>query len=300
MIIWAGSGIAVKAALTALSPLALILARFTIAVLLMLVIGLSCRGNSVLGLQRVQRGDWWLFLLGGFFEPFIYFILETYTYDSFATPTLAEVFLSTNPLMAPVFAWLFLREKVTIYNVLGIIVSTAGMLVLVLAGTDSLAIGSRIGVPLALITVSAAVGYSITLKKVPARYSSLSVVFWGQFSGLAMFIVLSLITLLLDPLHLPFLRFFRLTAAPMSALSILGVGYLAVFSSVAAFILFCYCVRFVGVTKANIFNNIRPVFTAILMLLLYNEHLPLIKWVGIAIIILGLFICQKREKNADS
>ena len=141
MIIWAGSGIAVKAALTALSPLALILARFTIAVLLMLVIGLSCRGNSVLGLQRVQRGDWWLFLLGGFFEPFIYFILETYTYDSFATPTLAEVFLSTNPLMAPVFAWLFLREKVTIYNVLGIIVSTAGMLVLVLAGTDSLAIG---------------------------------------------------------------------------------------------------------------------------------------------------------------
>ena len=54
MVIWAGSGIAVKAALLSLSPMALILTRFSIAVLLMLAIGLAFRGNTLLGLQDLQ------------------------------------------------------------------------------------------------------------------------------------------------------------------------------------------------------------------------------------------------------
>jgi drug/metabolite transporter (DMT)-like permease len=66
---------------------------------------------------------------------------------------------------------------------------------------------------------------------------------------------------------------------------------------VAAFILFCYSVRYLGVTKANIFNNIRPVFTALIMLILFGEQLPIWKWIGIAIIVLGLFICQKYRKK---
>ena len=77
------------------------------------------------------------------------------------------------------------------------------------------------------------------------------------------------------------------------------VGYLTVFASVIAFILFCYALRKVGVTRANAFNNIRPAFTALWMLLFFGEHLPLAKWVGILLIIFGLFVCQKQEKVSD-
>ena len=77
----------------------------------------------------------------------------------------------------------------------------------------------------------------------------------------------------------------------------LAVLYLAVFSSVTAFILFCYTVREIGVTRANIFNNVRPVFTALLMWILFDEHLPIWKWLGIIVIIFGLFISQKQRKN---
>ena len=75
-----------------------------------------------------------------------------------------------------------------------------------------------------------------------------------------------------------------------------AVAYLAVFSSVAAFVLFCYTVRQIGVTRANVFNNVRPVFTAALMWIMFGEVLPMWKMVGIVIIIFGLFISQKREK----
>lgn len=300
MVIWAGSGIAVKAALLSLSPMALILTRFTIAVLLMLAVGLIFRGHSMLGLQRLEKQDVWLFLLGGFFQPFLYFILETYSYDCFSTPTLAEAFLSTNPLMAPIFAWLFLRERVTVFNILGILVSTAGMLMLVLAGAGDMELGNAWGIPLALVTVATAVAFSIILKKIPAHYNSLTVVFWGQLTGLVMFYLLSGVTALAGSAgaESSLIDIFRVTfAESILPESIRGVAYLAVLSSVAAFILFCFSVRYLGVTRANIFNNIRPVFTALLMLLIFGEQLPVLKWIGVLIVILGLFLCQKQPKK---
>ncbi len=323
MLIWAGSGIAVKAALESLAPLMLVLTRFTLAVALMGGIGLltnsiakgglgtnggakeglgtnggakeglgangGAKEGSVLRLQKLDKKDIWLFLLGGTFQPFLYFILETYSYDAFASPTIAEAFLSTNPLIAPIFAWLFLRERVTGWNIAGILISTVGMLVLVLAGSGSFAIGNVWGVPLAIVTVCMAVGYSIILKKIPEKYSALTIVFWMQLAGLVLFYVLAAGKAVVQP-HTQWM-----TALTPSAIG--GVSYLAVLSSVAAFILFCYSVRFLGVTKANIFNNIRPVFTALIMLVLFQEQLPLFKWIGIGIIVFGLFICQKRGKK---
>ena len=73
------------------------------------------------------------------------------------------------------------------------------------------------------------------------------------------------------------------------------MAYLTVFASVIAFILFCAALRKVGVTQANAFNKIRPAFTALWMFLFFGEHLPIGKWIGMALIIIGLFVCQKKE-----
>ena len=134
MLIWAGAGIAVKEALVIFSPLTLIVMRFTLAVLLMLSIGLVFRHNSIVGLQRVEKKHIPLFLLGGLFQPFLYFIFETYTYQSFSSPTVAEALLSTQPVMAPLFAWVLLRERVTRNNILGILLSTLGVMMLLMMG----------------------------------------------------------------------------------------------------------------------------------------------------------------------
>ena len=74
MLIWAGAGIAVKEALKLFTPLTLIVLRFTLAVLLMLLVGLVFRKSEIVGLQRVDKRDIPLFMLGGLFQPFLYFI----------------------------------------------------------------------------------------------------------------------------------------------------------------------------------------------------------------------------------
>lgn len=289
MLFWAGAGIAVKEALVVFSPLTLIVLRFTLAIVLMLLVGLLFRGHEVLGLQRVEKRDIPLFVLGGLFQPFLYFIFETYTYQSFASPTIAEAMLSTQPIMAPILAFIILREKVTRNNVVGILLSTVGMLLLLLVGANDFALGNPWGVLLAIVTVSMSVGYTIILRRIPTRYSSLSIVFYVQLVALVLFYA---VWGVFDRQSL------QDTIVPLSAdLSpVIAVGYLAVFASVTAFILFCYTVRQIGVTRANVFNNVRPVFTALLMWVIFDEQLPIWKWVGIIVIVIGLFISQKQRK----
>lgn len=290
MLCWAGAGIAVKEALVVFTPLTLIVLRFSIAVLLMMTIGLVFRKSEVLGLQRPDKKDIPLFMLGGLFQPFLYFIFETYTYQSFASPTIAEAMLSTQPIMAPLLAFLLLREQVTRNNIWGIVVSTAGMLLLLLAGVGEYHLGSPWGVLLSVITVSMSVGYTIILRRIPTRYSSLSIVFYVQSFALLLFYLLWGGMQLLSSSTPELLNLSTLELLKAG----LSVTYLAVFASVVAFILFCYTVRQIGVTRANVFNNIRPVFTALLMWFLFDEVLPVWKLIGILLIIIGLFVSQRK------
>ena len=303
MLIWSVSGIAIKHALLVLPPLTMIILRFVPSVLLMLIIGLICRRSSLFGLQRLELRDLPLFLIAGFCQPFLYYLLETFAYDALNSPTVAETLLSTSPLFAPVFAAVLLRERITRNNILGIIVSTFGVFMLTLLGENSqpstlnsqLSIGNPWGILLAFGAVSAAIIDSIMMRKVPARYSSLSFIFYAQLISLLFFIPL---------------WFFREGPAALDAtfvhspfdhssiiIALLCVSYLTVFASVIAFILFCAALRKVGVTQANAFNNIRPAFTALWMFLFFGEHLPIGKWLGIVLIIFGLFICQRKSKT---
>jgi drug/metabolite transporter (DMT)-like permease len=294
MLIWAGAGIAVKHALVVFPPLTLIVLRFTLAVILMFFIGLIFRHNDILGLQRVERQHLPIFLLGGLLQPFLYFILETYTYQSFTSPTIAEALLSTQPILAPIFAFVLLREQVTRYNIIGIFISTVGMLLLLLTGANNFALGNPWGVLLAILTVSCSVGYSIVLRRIPTHYSSLTIVFYVQTISLILFYLLWGGGQIIHPTPICNLEDFCFQNIEKPVLSII---YLALFASVAAFILFCFTVRYIGVTRANIFNNVRPVFTAILMYIIFSEQLPISKWIGIIVIVIGIFISQKQIKK---
>ena len=288
MLIWSASGIAVKEALVALSPMTMIVIRFTLAVLLMLMVGLCARKSEMFRLQKVDKKDLPLFILGGIFQPFLYYILETFSYDALSSPTIAEALLSTSPVLAPFFAAAILREHVTRYNILGIIVSTVGMLLLVLVGASDFSIGNPWGIACAFAAVSAAVLYTIVLRRIPPRYNPLTVVFYVQLSALVLFYPLCGFT---DGVS----GFAHLAEVDTMQLwrSLAAVGYLALGASVVAFICFCYTVRVIGVTRTNAFNNVRPAFTAIWMLLFFGEQLPWAKWLGILLIIIGLFVCQR-------
>ena len=160
----------------------------------------------------------------------------------------------------------------------------------------TLSIVMSILMAMAFAAVSAAVVDSIMMRKAPQKYSALSFVFYTQLISLMYFIPIWLWRE--GPAALSNLQFTIHNSQLMVALGC--VAYLTIFASVIAFILFCYALRQIGVTQANAFNNIRPAFTALWMFLFFGEHLPIGKWIGMGLIIFGLFVCQKQEKVSDS
>ena len=242
----------------------------------------SAKASSPLAffaLTPLAKHDIPLFLIAGFLQPFLYYLAETYAYQLLSSPTIAEALLSTSPLLSPIFAFIAIRERLSRQTLIGILVSTLGMLLITLQFTDSFSLGNPWGILLAFVAVTVAIFYTIYLKKIPERYNSLSIVFYVQLFALLFFLIT---WLLQGGIH----QAQALTQANPQALhkAFAMAIYLAVFSSIIAFVLFCYAVRIVGVNKANAFNNVRPVFTALIMLLFFGEMLPIAKWIGILLV----------------
>ncbi len=276
MLLWGTSTIGTKLALETFPPITLITLRFTIAVVVLFLVG-SLSGK----LQRLRLRDLPLFMLAGFIQPFGYYMFETFGLEQIATPTVAEVILSTIPLFSPVFAWLLLRERANRYNLLGILISMIGVLIMILAGGTTFTSSPAVSYVLLGCAVVSSILYAIMLRKIPAQYNDISIVFYIFAFG----------TLLFYPVFF-LVDYPTLNVSDLAWDGFWSICYLAVVCSVVCYILFCYCVRRIGVTRTNVFNNIRPVFTALYMLFFFAERLPMIKWVGILIVVAGLFVSQ--------
>ncbi len=76
---------------------------------------------------------------------------------------------------------------------------------------------------------------------------------------------------------------------------------LSIFASCGAFILFAWSVKNIGITRANVFSNCIPVFTALFSFILMGEKLTFQNLTGMVIVIAGLFMSQMngREKKID-
>jgi drug/metabolite transporter (DMT)-like permease len=180
MVFWAFSFVWIKIAYEVFLPLTTVLLRLVLSsAILFAVFGWMRK------LQPIAKGDHKWFLLLAFFEPFMYFMGESFGLQVVSS-TLGAVIVSTIPLLTPITAWLFLRERLSVFNVVGILVSFVGVSVMVL-GKDMTLQAPAYGIALMFMAVSAALGYAIVLKRLTARYNPFTLITYQNFIGIFMF-----------------------------------------------------------------------------------------------------------------
>ena len=274
MIFWSFSFIWTRVAILSFPPMTLITLRLILAsALLFGVLKLTKR------FQLIRKGDIKLFLFLALFEPFLYYVGETFGL-TMVESTPAAVIISTIPLFAPAFAFIFLRERIGWATIFGILLSLIGVFFVIYERGKGFG-ANPVGVALMFMAVFSAIGYATILKKIPTYYNNMSVIFYQSLFGLIYFIPTFLLT-----------DFSTIQTLKVSNQSLLALVMLAIFASVIAFVLFAGAVRKVGVTRTNVFVNLIPVFTAIFSWMLLDEVLTLWKGFGIAIVVVGLFVSQ--------
>lgn len=279
MVFWGISYVWTNIALRSFSVLLLLESRLLIAIAVLLLFG---KITGQLKLPRREDIKW--FLLLAFFEPFLYFIGETYGLTRIS-PTIASVMIATIPVFAPFAAYFVLKEKVSRTNIAGILISFAGIVSIVTVGSSHSTATDFKGVALISLAVLSAICYAIVLKKLSEHYNGITIIFCQNCIAFCYFL----------PLFLGF-EAPHVHEIVWRTDSIACVVLLAVFASSISFVLFAEAVRRIGVTRSNAFCNLMPVLTAVFSALILHEVLPSRQIIGIIVVIAGLFVSQTTKK----
>lgn len=279
MIFWSFSFVWVKVAYQAYGPLTVVLLRLVISVVLLFSFMFIIRR-----LQFIAKKDIGIFVLLAFFEPFLYFMGESYGL-LYVSSTVAAVIVATIPLLAPISAYYFFKERLSLMNVIGLAISFLGVCLVIL--NDDLSFSaSPLGVMLEVLAVIAAIAYSTVLRKLAFRYNTFTIISYQNLFGIIMF--------------LPFWLVFEsrdFIATPFHREAFTSIILLSVFASSLAFIFFTYSVRNIGINRSNTFINLIPVFVAIFAWFVLGDKLSGQAATGIAIVIAGLFLAQVRWRR---
>jgi drug/metabolite transporter (DMT)-like permease len=283
MIFWSFSFIWFKVANQTFRPITIVFIRLVFSVVL-----LSLFLFFTKSFVKIRKEDRKLFAMLALFEPFFYFLGESFGL-TYVSATVASVIISAIPVVATLGAMVIFKERLKAINYAGIIISFIGVLIFIVNRNGTLSFNIR-GLVLLMIAVLSASGYNLTLSRLVGRYSPVFIVNIQNIIG----------ALLLLPLFLLF-DFHHFLNTAFSFRHFIPVIELSVFASCGAFILFAYSVGNMGISKANVFSNCIPVFTAIFSFILMGDKMSLQNITGMAIVITGLFLSQMngRRKKTD-
>ena len=235
-------------------------------------------------LQHIAPADRKWFLLMGFLEPFMYYIGESYGLQ-LITSTQAAVIVSTIPLFAPILAFFFYRERLTMLNIIGIFVSIVGVAMIVYEKNSGLAAPIK-GILLMFLAVFSALFYGLMVRKLSSRYNPFTIVTVQNGIGIILFM----------PLFIGLeWNTFVSTTPTFNAMS--AIVLLAIFASSLAFMLFAHGIQKIGLSRANVFTNAIPAFTAIIAWIVLDEILTGQKIIGILIVMIGLYVSQIKRNT---
>ena len=267
-----------KIALNVVTPFVLLAARFLSAFVVMnllLLTGkvkLSFRGKPVL-----------LLLLMGIIQPVFGFAFEAYGV-AMTTAAFSGVMIGLAPVVGLVLGAVFLKEKVTLFQVICTLLSVVGV---VLTSSGNLGGNSLGGFLMLMGAVVSSSLFTIISRSTSSYFSAFErtyVMFGVIFSAIALFQNRS---------DLPGL--IRALAAPELWIA---VGYLAVASSVCAFMLINYALNHESAGRLLIFSNFTTVISVLAGIFLMGDSFSLTQLLGIVIITLSVFGVSYQKPGA--
>ena len=265
-----------------IGPVQIYICRFVIAYIL--VVTISHR--------RMFAASWreeGLFCLCGLCAGSLYFISEN-TALEYTLTTNVSLLTSMSPLLtALLVALVYKNEKLGIGTWIGSAIAIAGVACVVFNSSASLEV-RPLGDLLSLAAAFSWAVYSLILRKLNANYDVWFVTRKTFFYG-----VLTAI---------PFLFFERDSVNPLEVMNrpevYCNLLFLGIGASTIGYVLWALTVKKVGAVKANNYMYLQPIVTLIVSAIVLKEYVTAIGYVGIVLILLGLWTGDNINKILSS
>ena len=191
--------------------------------------------------------------------------------------------ISTIPVMIIFFCWIFKIERTNFYQILGVIFSLLGVVVIVTKADlgKLLNLNFNKGDLWMVVAMFSWAMYSALLRKKKFELSQISFLQTIISAGLILLLPAYLIEMALGyrlNIHLPF---------------ILTLSYVVLFPGLASFFFWIKGISIIGSNRAGIFLHLMPIFSTVMAILIFKEKFMTFHLIGALLIVTGIILSSK-------
>lgn len=236
--------------------------------------------------ENVNCKDIVLFGLGGLFGVVGAQYLVAISLEC-TSPLYFSLMSAMSPMIVMWLAFFFLHEPVSQKKVIGVIIGIAGAGVL-LINADAVG-GNFTGIFFAFASVTSYALYLIIIKSVAKKYSPVTQMKWTYLSASIALLPLALVELPGES------EFFR--ASTWAQYS--EMGFIVIFSTVMAFLLIPFGLKYLRPTTVSVYINLQPVVAASVAIMLGQDNFSWEKPVAGLLVITGAYIVTTSRSKSD-
>jgi drug/metabolite transporter (DMT)-like permease len=279
MLCWAGNWVVGRAIHEQIPPFTLNFWRWSASLLLILPVSwLSLRAQWPLLLRHWR----WVLPMGAIasaiFQSMVYLGLQS------TTALNGALLIALVPVVVVIIAAAILGDRISSRQGVGILVSLAGAVVLIVRG--ELSVLRTLGINAGDLWILAAVPiwslYTVLLKRWPAGLQRMS--FLGAMALIGVI------------LQFPLFAWERASGRHMLVTpeSLAAIAYTALFASFLAFVFYNRAMERTTPAVAGLFHHLLPAFAAMLGMVFLGERMGWYHALGVACIVLGLYLTSAR------
>ncbi len=283
-IVWSGNFIVARGVNTLIGPVSLAFFRWLSATLLIAPFAWKKFQEEKPQIWENRRYLFWVSLTGiAVFNTLVY-LAGHYT----TAINLALIGTTSSPVFATLMAVFILKERITVFRILGMLICMAGIILLISRGSWEMLRGFHFSRGDLFILAGALFFalYNILVKKKPGLLSPVNF----------LFVIFGLGTLLLLPAFIIESIFYNPIAWSWSLAGI--IIYLGAGTSVIAFRLWNVALHSLGAARTVLYGNLIPVFSTIEAVLLLDEKITPIQFLSGGLVIAGLIIANVRRRKS--
>ena len=280
---WSGNFIVGKAAsLFEIPPFTLNFYRWTFAWLILAPFTLK----EILQKKNYILGNIKLILILGITSITVFNSIVYYSLN-FTQVISGVLMISTIPVMIIFFCWVLKIEKTNFYQILGVIFSLLGVVVIVTKADlgKLFSLNFNKGDLWMVVAMFSWAMYSALLKKKKFDLTHISFLQTIITAGLILLLPAYLIEMALGyklNVNLPF---------------VLTLSYVVLFPGLASFFFWIKGISIIGSNRSGIFLHLMPIFSTVMAALIFNEKFMDFHLIGATLIIAGIVLSSKKVKH---
>ena len=234
--------------------------------------------------EKIERGDFLKMIFASILGMCIN-MLAFFRGLELSTPINSGVIITLSPVLVLILSYFFLKEKITVKKILGILIGFSGAVFLILnsSKTGINAPNIPLGNSFFLLNASAYAGYLVIVKPLTRKYNIFTLMKWLFLIGL---IISAPIT---------FNQFIEVKWTELPWFAIWRMGYVVIGTTFLTYLFNIYALKKLSPTTVGSFIYLQPIITILFALITANDTLDTTKILSCILVFIGVYLVSFKK-----